>query len=435
MCRFLLILFLVPHLVFGQEEQDSVGFNVDLQEYVITAQHRPTHYKKAIHPVSIITRELIHARGAINLEEALTTSTAIRLNRDPILGVSVSMRGISSSNVAILVDGIPVIGRNGGGIDVSQIPLHNVDRIEIVEGPLSNIYGNNAAGGVINIITESSQVSTFSAEVKTVLESVGQRTYAGSIGWQKNNWHGGLQGRYFSYNQFPEDSLRVLEEFTSEDGSRIFQSKFPYNPKEQIGYGVFIKRRIDNDGSLKFAYNNSREDVTDYGHVRRPTFNPYATDQFYVTRRQDLDLVYTHELYNGLYLDASLAYKDYNRTRRDERFLLETRTIDSTLTIIDNTDFGLLFGKWTAAYKLSNTLDFTLGGQYSKESASGDRIVNHENEDSLYTSFSEKAGYYEVKYNPGNKIVISHSGRYQNHNVYGNFYTPCLLYTSPSPRD
>ena len=67
------------------------------------------------------------------------------------------MQGISSDYIQILIDGVPIIGRRSGNFDLSRITLGNVKQIEIVKGPSSSLYGSEALGGVINIITEESK--------------------------------------------------------------------------------------------------------------------------------------------------------------------------------------------------------------------------------------------------------------------------------------
>ena len=65
-----------------------------------------------------------------------------------------SVQGLSGENVKILIDGVPVVGRLNGNVDLSQINLTNIERVEIVEGPLSVNYGTNALAGTINLITK-----------------------------------------------------------------------------------------------------------------------------------------------------------------------------------------------------------------------------------------------------------------------------------------
>ncbi|MDZ7846145.1 MAG: TonB-dependent receptor plug domain-containing protein [Owenweeksia sp.] len=73
-----------------------------------------------------------------------------------------SRQGLSGAKIKILVDGVPVIGRLDGNIDISQINLSNIERVEIVEGPMSVQDGTDAVAGTINLITKKD----FTAEIK-----------------------------------------------------------------------------------------------------------------------------------------------------------------------------------------------------------------------------------------------------------------------------
>ena len=68
-----------------------------------------------------------------------------------------SMQGISGENVKILIDGVPVLGRLDGNIDLSKINLNDVDQIKVIEGPQSVSYGTNGMAGTINIIIKKDQ--------------------------------------------------------------------------------------------------------------------------------------------------------------------------------------------------------------------------------------------------------------------------------------
>ncbi len=91
----------------------------------------------------------------VSLSEALETATGLGVNDFGGLGKlsTVTLRGLSSNDVLILLDGIPLNSAALGGVDLSDIPLASVERIEIIRGPEAALYGNNAAGGIINIIS------------------------------------------------------------------------------------------------------------------------------------------------------------------------------------------------------------------------------------------------------------------------------------------
>ena len=127
---------------------------IEVNEVVITAQYAPNSLEKAVHKIKVIDRKKIELMGAVNLEDVLTNEANVRISQDNVLGSSTSIQGVSGQNVKILIDGVPVIGRLGGNIDLSQINLNDIERIEIIEGPLSVEYGSNALAGTINLITK-----------------------------------------------------------------------------------------------------------------------------------------------------------------------------------------------------------------------------------------------------------------------------------------
>ena len=105
---------------------DSVINNrlVELETFVITAQYEKIDQEKSINKIKVIDREKIESLGAVNLKDVLAFENNIRLSQDNILGSSMSLQGVSGQNIKILIDGIPVIGRLNGNVDISQINLN-----------------------------------------------------------------------------------------------------------------------------------------------------------------------------------------------------------------------------------------------------------------------------------------------------------------------
>ena len=89
---------------------------------------------------------------------------------------------------------MPVIGRMNGNIDISQLNLYNVDHIEVIEGPMSVIYGSNALAGVINIITKENKNTRLSAFGKGYIESVGIYNFDLGASWKKKDHVFSLSG-------------------------------------------------------------------------------------------------------------------------------------------------------------------------------------------------------------------------------------------------
>merc|ERR1711965_356759 len=100
--------------------------------------------------------------AAVTLKDVLVNQNNIRVAQDNVLGSSMSLQGMSGQNIKILIDGIPVIGRLNGNIDISQINLNTIERIEIIEGPLSVNYGTDALAGTINLISQKNKKNGFS---------------------------------------------------------------------------------------------------------------------------------------------------------------------------------------------------------------------------------------------------------------------------------
>src|SRR5690606_15439239 len=146
---------------------------VSLNSFVVTGQYAENNPEKAVQKITIIDQEKINKMAAVNLTDVLENETNIRLSQDGVLGSSMSVQGMSGENVKILIDGLPVIGRLDGSIDISQINLNDVERIEIVEGPMSVNYGTNALAGVVNIITKKGGKDKAGIKLNTFYENIG----------------------------------------------------------------------------------------------------------------------------------------------------------------------------------------------------------------------------------------------------------------------
>lgn len=150
---------------------DDVSIEVLLQrrtylsdEVVVTATRTPYLLKNVPVTTDVIRIEEAQNAGAITVNEALETMTGINVDED-FSGAGVSLRGLDPTRVLVLVDGERVVGRVRGAIDVSQLSLDNVEKIEVVKGTSSTLYGSDAIGGVVNVITrrpsDRLRVSTF----------------------------------------------------------------------------------------------------------------------------------------------------------------------------------------------------------------------------------------------------------------------------------
>jgi len=120
--------------------------------------------------VSVVTREDIQDSPSLNADDLLRGESGVDLKRVAGMGSGipsrVSLRGIPGLNrVLVLVDGVPSNAAGTGFMSLNEVPLESVDRIEMVRGPFSSLYGANAFAGVINIITRKEKDGPF-AEIE-----------------------------------------------------------------------------------------------------------------------------------------------------------------------------------------------------------------------------------------------------------------------------
>ncbi len=161
---FFVLLFAISCLVLSQEP-DTVGvediLNMSLEELlnteVVSASKIPQKLREVPAIVRVITADQIKERGYFVLEEALADLPGFNFRN--ILGFNSYsfMRGAPNQNnlILLLIDGIQVNELNSGGFyGGGQYNLSNTDRIEVVYGPASALYGTNAVSGIINIITK-----------------------------------------------------------------------------------------------------------------------------------------------------------------------------------------------------------------------------------------------------------------------------------------
>jgi len=150
-----------PLLTVGSDEQ--IVCNLEMEEDIYQTDDivvTGTRSKRLIKD-SPVSTEVIHADeiinlGAKNVGEVLEERAGILITQDGARGgiLSAQLQGLNDEHTLILVDGVPVIGRIAGQLDLSRLSVQNIQRIEIVKGAASSLYGSEAVGGVVHIITK-----------------------------------------------------------------------------------------------------------------------------------------------------------------------------------------------------------------------------------------------------------------------------------------
>ncbi|MGQ0647277.1 MAG: TonB-dependent receptor [Gemmatimonadaceae bacterium] len=124
-----------------------------LDAVVVTASRREQRLADVAVETSVIDATALRRSGAPDLGAVLSEQTGIQLDGGIPAGSGVQIRGFDSRRVLILLDGQPLVGRIGGHFDLSRLPVSMAERVEVVKGPQSTLYGSEALGGVINIIS------------------------------------------------------------------------------------------------------------------------------------------------------------------------------------------------------------------------------------------------------------------------------------------
>jgi outer membrane receptor for ferrienterochelin and colicins len=127
---------------------------VGLSDIVVTASRAPERAEESGASVSVLSRSALVGRNITTLDQALVYEPGVTINAGQldIRGSTGLARGVGS-RVLLMLDGHPILSGDGGEIDFESLPLLDVDRVEVVRGAYSALYGSNALGGVVNVLT------------------------------------------------------------------------------------------------------------------------------------------------------------------------------------------------------------------------------------------------------------------------------------------
>ncbi len=142
---------------------------VEMSQIVVTGTRSARPLANVPVATTLITAQEIRALGTKRLSDLLVEQLGITLVQDEH-GTGLQLQGFDADYTLILIDGEPVIGRTAGTLDLDRITVSNIERVEIVRGPSSSLYGSEALAGVINLITKSA-TKPFDASLQTRFET------------------------------------------------------------------------------------------------------------------------------------------------------------------------------------------------------------------------------------------------------------------------
>ncbi len=358
----------------------------DFDEVIVTGQNAPISVDKSIYNIELIGKREIEQTASTSLSELLSKQVNIQINNDPSTGSSLKLQGVSGENIKVLLDGVPIIGRLDGNIDLSQINLSEVDHIEIVNGPMSVIYGSNALGGVINIITKENKYARLKTGVDLYYESVGVYNANGNFFWRKKkNAVGASFGRNFFQGYSLEPNSR----------SQKWKPKEQYNASSHYSYSsdkLILKGKVD-------AY---KETILD----RSDVFGIYLNrglDTWYNTKRIMGSLQGDYQLSELNSFKTLFSYSYYDRAK--ETYFKDLNTLETNLS--PNTDdhdtsvFNAITARGTYNRRtISDILEYQMGFDIVWEDAKGKRILNE------YETMGDYAAFLILKWKATANLMI-----------------------------
>ena len=131
-------------------EEGLQQFNLD--QMVVTATRTMKELQEVPSSVSVVTSQDIEERNINSVPEALQTLPGVYMNQAAQGGIQI--RGFSSSDILVLLDGLPMNTTYNNGMEWEMVPVEKIARIEVVRGAGSSLYGGRAVGAVVNIITK-----------------------------------------------------------------------------------------------------------------------------------------------------------------------------------------------------------------------------------------------------------------------------------------
>ena len=356
LCLLILVTIVLP--VGGQDEKSAEPEMPAIEEaLVVTAQFKPEKAEASLYRVRTLAGDRLRAQGLTNLREALAFEPNISLDQHSVFGSSPAIAGISRENVKIMQDGVPVIGRLNGIIDLEQLDLAAVRSVEIIEGPVSVYYGTEALAGVVNLVSEVPGGDGWQAGFDTTYRSEGDQLLSLHAG-HGNGRHGlRLSG-----------TLRRFDGFDVTAENRVRE----WNEREQTTAQLAYSYRR---GGLLATYRGRffEEDLADLGEIREN----FARDATYTTRRDNHDLTLRGFLRERLFLDLLLAYADYQRDKTTALTDLngESQPFDGPAAVDHNTAGQWLNRGMITFSGLPGASEVQVGYELTRERGVGDRLL------------------------------------------------------------
>jgi iron complex outermembrane receptor protein len=194
----------------SEGKKDYAVFN--LGEVYVTSGKPPAVQETAI--TNEVTAEEIEATNSHTVAEALTYVPGLRVSTGRKNQPQIQIHGLGQSRILVLIDGVPYYETRYGFLDLNQIPVDNVAKIEVIKGAPSVLYGPNALIGVVNIITKK---GTKKVAAQATVETGPNYTNRESL---SHGWQVGMLNYWLNYGHQQTDGWRMSDDFHSVIGNQ-----------------------------------------------------------------------------------------------------------------------------------------------------------------------------------------------------------------------
>lgn len=361
----------------------------ELQEVVVTGYSSPYVLSRSIYNTRIVSQRTIREKGATRMEDILNTTVGFRMRPDNLLGeTDFELMGAGGNNLKVLIDGVPMLDRGENKQSLGQIDVSSIERIEIVEGPMSVLYGTDALAGVVNIITHGNNAKRSSASVLLQEESLGgsyaplygKGLHRQSVSFRSasvGGWYGGA-----GISHYANSGWRVNKE----------ERNYTWNPKKQLmphiygGYADSIWRihyRLD--------YVHERVDVA--GKEMKLT----TVDDKILTHRATHQLQTSYKR-SGWQLENVFSFQHYLRNTFRSYLNMEYPE-QSTEEKRDDSRYTALFDRLSFSWTPARQISLLSGWEIQADKGMGSRISGHR-------GVVTNALFASADYGIGNSLVI-----------------------------
>ncbi|MBV8044092.1 catecholate siderophore receptor CirA [Pluralibacter sp.] len=366
----------------------------DSDTMVVTAAATEQSVKDAPASISVITQQDLQRRPVQNLKDVLRDVPGVQLTNEGDNRKGVSLRGLDSSYTLILVDGKRVNSRNAvfrhNDFDLNWIPVDAIERIEVVRGPMSSLYGSDALGGVVNIITKKMGQQWHSS--MTADATVQEHRDRG------DTWN----GQFFTSGPLIDGLLGVKAYGNLSKRDKDDQQK---SSTTASGETPRIEGFTSRDANVEFAWMpNENHDITaGYGFDRQDR----DSDSLDQNRLERQNYSVSH---NGRWDVGNSELKFYGE-KVDNKNPSQAGTITSESNSVD--------GKYVLPLGMINQL-LTFGGEWRHDTLKDP--VNLQG--SGKTSASQYALFVEDEWRIFELLALTTGVRMDDHETYGDHWSP-----------